>query len=44
MYIGALLLSGLALWQFTGDGEATMFEGVALISLYVILAVATFYE
>src|SRR5580765_260985 len=44
VYIGALLLTALALWQITGDGEATPFEGVALISLYVILAVLTFYE
>jgi Ca2+:H+ antiporter len=44
VYIGALLLTGIALWQITGDGEATRFEGVALISLYVILAVLTFYE
>jgi Ca2+/H+ antiporter len=38
------LLTALALWQITGDGEATKFEGVALIALYVILAVLTFYE
>jgi Ca2+:H+ antiporter len=44
IYIGAMLLTGLALWQITADGEATNFEGVALIALYVILAVATFYE
>ena len=44
VYIGALLLTALALWQITGDGEATPFEGVALIALYVILAVLTFYE
>jgi Ca2+:H+ antiporter len=44
VYIGALLLTGIALWQITGDGEATRFEGVALISLYVILAVLTFFE
>jgi Ca2+:H+ antiporter len=44
VYIGALLLTGIALWQITADGEATRFEGVALISLYVILAVVTFYE
>ena len=42
--IAALLLTALALWQITGDGEATRFEGVALISLYVILAVVTFFE
>lgn len=44
VYIAALVLTALALWQITGDGEATPFEGVALISLYVILAVLTFYE
>ncbi len=44
IYIGTLLLSGIALFQITADGEGTRFEGVALISLYVILAVATFYE
>jgi Ca2+:H+ antiporter len=42
--IGALLLTGLALWQITSDGEATRFEGVALIAFYVIVAVAAFYE
>jgi Ca2+:H+ antiporter len=44
VYIGALLLTALALWQITGDGEATRFEGVALIALYVILAVLAFFE
>ncbi len=42
--IGALLLTGLALWQITSDGEATRFEGVALIAFYVILGVAAWYE
>jgi Ca2+:H+ antiporter len=44
VYIGALALTGIALWQITGDGEATRFEGVALVSLYVILAVVAFFE
>src|SRR5215203_1355142 len=44
VYIGALLLTAIALWQITSDGEATRFEGVALISIYVILAVLTFFE
>jgi len=44
VYIGALLLTAISLWQITGDGEATRFEGVALIALYVILAVVTFFE
>jgi Ca2+:H+ antiporter len=42
--IGALLLTALALWFITSDGEATTFEGVALIATYAILAVVTFYE
>ena len=44
VYIGALLLTGLALAQITSDGEATRFEGVALVALYVIVAVLTLYE
>jgi Ca2+:H+ antiporter len=42
--IAALLLTGLALWMITSDGEATRFEGVALVAFYVILAVAVWYE
>ncbi|HEX6714295.1 MAG TPA: hypothetical protein VF066_12965 [Thermoleophilaceae bacterium] len=38
VYIGALLLTALAIWQITGDGEAAEFEGTALIGLYVVLA------
>jgi Ca2+:H+ antiporter len=44
VYVGALALTALALWQITNDGEATLFEGVALIALYAILAVVAFYE
>jgi Ca2+:H+ antiporter len=44
VYVGALALTALALWQITTDGEATLFEGVALIALYAILAVVSFYE
>src|SRR6185503_17141493 len=44
VYIGALFLTAIAMWLITSDGEATVFEGVALISFYVILAVLTFYE
>jgi Ca2+:H+ antiporter len=39
VYIGALLLTALAIWQITGDGEAAEFEGAALIGFYVVLAV-----
>jgi Ca2+:H+ antiporter len=44
VYIGALLLTALAVWQVTGDGEAAAFEGWALVAIYIILAVLTFYE
>jgi Ca2+:H+ antiporter len=44
VYIGALALTAIAMWQITGDGEAVAFEGVALIGLYVILAALTLYE
>ena len=44
VYIGALALTALAIWQVTGDGEAAAFEGWALIALYVILATLTQYE
>ena len=37
VYVGAIVLTAIALWQITGDGEATMFEGVALIGMYVTL-------
>jgi Ca2+:H+ antiporter len=44
VYIGALVLTALALAQVTGDGEAAAFEGWALVALYVILATLTLYE
>jgi Ca2+:H+ antiporter len=44
VYIGALALAALSLWQVTGDGEAAEFEGWALVALYVILATLTLYE
>jgi Ca2+/H+ antiporter len=44
VYIGALALTALAIWQITGDGEAVVFEGAALVALYIILAVLTWYE
>src|SRR5207247_1277598 len=39
VYIGALALTALSVWQITGDGEAVAFEGLALIALYGIVAV-----
>ncbi len=44
VYIGALVLTALIVWQVTGDGEAMVFEGLALVALYVILATLTLYE
>jgi Ca2+:H+ antiporter len=44
LYVGALFLMAIAVWQVTGDGEAAAFEGLALIGLYTILAVITWYE
>jgi Ca2+:H+ antiporter len=44
VYIGALALMAIAVWQITGDGEAVAFEGWALVALYIVLAVLTFYE
>jgi Ca2+:H+ antiporter len=37
VYIGALFLTAIAIWQITGDGEAAAFEGVALVGLFVVL-------
>jgi Ca2+:H+ antiporter len=44
VYIGALFLTALAVWQITGDGEAQLFEGIALIAIYVVLAAFTLYD
>ena len=44
VYIGALVVMAIAVWQITGDGEAVAFEGWALVAIYIVLAVLTFYE
>jgi len=44
VYIGALAIMAIAVWQITGDGEAAMYEGFALVGLYVVLATLTWYE
>ncbi len=44
VYIGALFLTALAVWQITSDGEALMFEGAALVAIYLVLAAFTLYE
>ena len=44
VYIGALAGTAIIVWQITGDGEATVFEGVALMAAFVILATVAAYE
>ena len=44
VYIGALFGTAVIVWQITGDGEATLFEGAALIATFVILATVAAFE
>jgi Ca2+:H+ antiporter len=44
VYIAALAVTAIAVWQITGDGEAYGYEGLALVAIYVVLATVTFYE
>ena len=44
VYIGALFLTAISVWQITGDGEAQLFEGLALIAIYVVLAAFALYD
>jgi Ca2+:H+ antiporter len=44
VYIGALFGTAILVWQITGDGEATPFEGAALMATFVILATVAAYE
>jgi Ca2+:H+ antiporter len=44
VFVGVIALTALALWQITTDGEATLFEGVALVALYAIVAAVAFFE
>src|SRR5436853_7202683 len=44
VYIGALAVTALAVWQITGDGEAYAYEGWALVAIYIVPATVTFYE
>jgi len=44
VFIGALVVTALTMWQITGDGEALLFEGAALVGLYVILATVMWFE
>jgi Ca2+:H+ antiporter len=44
VYIGALAVTAIAVWQITEDGEGSVYEGWALIAIYAILAVIALYE
>lgn len=44
VWVGALLGTAILIWQITSDGEATPFEGAALIAVYVVLAMIAAYE
>ncbi len=44
VYVGALALTAIAVWQITGDGEAVLFEGMALVAFYVVLATLVWFE
>lgn len=44
VFIGALAVMAIAVWQITGDGEAALYEGWSLVALYAVLGVLTWYE
>ena len=44
VYIGALIGTSVIVWQITGDGEASVFEGAALVAAFVILATVAAFE
>jgi Ca2+:H+ antiporter len=44
LYVGALALTAVTVWQVTEDGEGRTYEGWALVAIYAILAVITLYE
>jgi Ca2+:H+ antiporter len=44
VYIGALIGTAVIVWQITTDGEATQFEGAALVAAFVILAMVAWFE
>jgi Ca2+:H+ antiporter len=44
VYVGALAITAILMWQITGDGEATTFEGAALVAVYVVLALVASFE
>jgi Ca2+:H+ antiporter len=43
VYVGALFGTAVIVWQITGDGEATYFEGAALVGAFVVLATVAWF-
>jgi Ca2+:H+ antiporter len=44
IYVGGMALGALAVWQITGDGVAALYEGAALVALFVILGAFAWYS
>jgi Ca2+:H+ antiporter len=44
VYAGALFGAAVLVWQTTGDGEAPVWEGLALIAAYVIVATVAGFQ
>lgn len=44
VYIVALVLGALVVWQISGDGKAAQFEGWALVGAFVALAALAWFE
>jgi Ca2+:H+ antiporter len=44
VYTGALAGTAVIVWQITGDGEATAFEGAALVAAFLILATVAAFD
>ncbi len=43
VFVGALFGTAVLVWQITGDGEATYFEGAALVGAFVVLAAVAWF-
>src|SRR5262249_13641389 len=44
VYVAAVAVTAIAVWQITGDGEACAFEGLALVAMSIVLATVTYFE
>jgi len=44
IFIGALAITAIVVWQVTDDGDGHAYEGWALIATYLALAIITVYE